>query len=220
MMSTIEMTYSRDQETTEEERIILDADTERWHRLGATAHLKDWLAFRPGLEIRRRLAMKMAHTNEPKGRSYNEAFGKLMRDDGLGEMLVNSSTSAQHILWLFEKPEREAILEDILKKMTEGQRVRLNTPLAARQRVEAAQKKANTEDAPKRVSQVTSLKTQIAELTAENKKLKASNDEGSLFDLRNDTVDDIADIIIRSVTPTRAKNLADAIKMKLKRPAG
>ncbi len=57
-------------ELTASERDVLAQDRERWSRLGAGAHLDDWLSFGPGLMIRRRLAMRIAHTNKPEGRGY------------------------------------------------------------------------------------------------------------------------------------------------------
>jgi hypothetical protein len=62
---------------TQNEREVLAADGERWKRMGAGAHLQDWLSFNNGLAIRRRLAMRLAHTNRPVGRGYNEMFSTL-----------------------------------------------------------------------------------------------------------------------------------------------
>jgi hypothetical protein len=47
--------------------------------MGSGAHLNEWLAFYDGLAIRRRLAMKLAHTQFPEGKRYAEQFSKLMR---------------------------------------------------------------------------------------------------------------------------------------------
>jgi hypothetical protein len=54
---------------TQAERDVLKADGVRWKRMGNAGHLYDWLAYHPGLSIRRRLAMKMAHTNRPEGKN-------------------------------------------------------------------------------------------------------------------------------------------------------
>jgi hypothetical protein len=56
-------------ELAESERQTLVADRERWKSLGTGRHLDDYLQFITGLMIRRRLAMRMAHTNRPIGSS-------------------------------------------------------------------------------------------------------------------------------------------------------
>ena len=61
-------------ELTPSEYEVLSRDKERWQRMGAGGHLDDWLAYRPGLMIRRRLAMRMAFTNKPEGKGYAQAF--------------------------------------------------------------------------------------------------------------------------------------------------
>ena len=44
--------------------------------MGAGGHLDDWLAYQPGLMIRRRLAMRLAFTNKPEGKGYVQAFAR------------------------------------------------------------------------------------------------------------------------------------------------
>jgi hypothetical protein len=56
-------------ELTQSERDVLKEDGKRWHRMGAVGHLDDWLAYYPGLAIRRRLAMRLAFTNKPEGKT-------------------------------------------------------------------------------------------------------------------------------------------------------
>ena len=58
------------QELTAGEIHILAEDRERWRKMGAGAYLDDWLAFGPGLMIRRRLAMRRAFVNRPEGKGY------------------------------------------------------------------------------------------------------------------------------------------------------
>jgi hypothetical protein len=58
----------------------------------------------------------------------------------------------------------------------------------------------------------------------ENDRLKRRSEEGSLFDLRNDTVEIIADTIVGNVSPGRAEKIArailKAIKTRSQKPAG
>jgi hypothetical protein len=120
---------------TVSERQVLDDDRDRWRRMGSGAHLDDWLAYGPGLLIRRRLAMRIAYVNRPEGKGYARAFAKLMEHDGLDTM---DKTSISAVLWLHDAPERLSVLREIRETMTVGQRARLNSPISARQRVEGA----------------------------------------------------------------------------------
>src|SRR5262249_48884876 len=146
------------------EREVLARDGERWRRMGAGGHLDDWLAYYPGLAIRRRLAMKLAYTNQPAGSNYKEYYAQLMAKDGMDA----GDKSFSHVLWLGDDPERTQILRDIRENLTPGQRSRLNSPIAARQRVEAVLKarESGTEDKVK-ASPVALLKEQKAALERE-----------------------------------------------------
>ena len=46
-------------------------------------------------------------------------------------------TSISAVLWLGDDPERMKVLRELREAMTPGQRSRLNSPITARQRVEA-----------------------------------------------------------------------------------
>ena len=114
--------------------------------------------------------------------------------------------------------------------MTPGERARLNSPITARQRVEKVLKAR--EGGPKRrkmrASPVTQWKDKVAALERENALLKskleaAEKRDGSLFDLQQDTVADIASTIVRRVTESKAHRIAKAIQDELKAkklPAG
>jgi hypothetical protein len=180
---------------TANEKEVLLADKERWQRLGSGAHLNEWLSFYDGLSIRRRLAMKMAHTNQPQGRAYNEIFGSLMRTDGL-----EVSTAFTAVLWLGDDPERMTILrEKILNKMDPGQRSRLNSPISARQRVEKILK-ARVESGAETAEGEAKVKgSSIAELRRENAKLKAPSARDGNINLTGDTIDSLIDTTLRLV---------------------
>jgi hypothetical protein len=79
---------------TQSEREVLKEDAARWKRMGAGSHLDEWLSYQPGLEIRRRLAMRIAFTNKPDGKAYATAFAALMRADGLHTMDKASITGS------------------------------------------------------------------------------------------------------------------------------
>jgi hypothetical protein len=211
---------------TQSEREVLKEDAARWKRMGAGSHLDDWLSYYPGLAIRRRLAMRLAFTNKPEGKGYAQAFAELMKADGLLDPAVKTSFTA--VLWLGDDPERLQILRELREAMTPGQRSRLNSPITARQRVEAIlqARRIGSEETVK-VSPVALLKHQIVDQAREIAELQhklAKREEGSLFDLKHDSADDIATAITGNITEHKAKAIAAAIAARLKqkqlRPAG
>jgi hypothetical protein len=212
---------------TPSELEVLKHDTERWKKMGAGAHLDDWLAYGPGEMIRRRLAMRIATVNRPEGRGYAEALKQLRRSDGLDH--VNPGDLGA-VLWLSDHPERVLALRDLRAAMSPGQRSRLNSPITAAQRVRKILK-AREEDteAQVKLSPVALLKEQLAERDREIAELKqqlAKHDDGSLFDLRKSTPDEIAAVItdVTNISTSKAKAIAKAIDERLKRkqqkPAG
>ena len=74
-----------------EDRKTLAEDRKRMERLGKGSQLDDWLAFGPGLLIRRRLAKNiagLAETDPAKGHRYSRAFKQQMEMDGLYDRRV------------------------------------------------------------------------------------------------------------------------------------
>ena len=154
-------------ELPEEDREVLAEDKERWHLMGAGQHLSDWLAYAPGLRIRRKLAMRVNFTNKPEGRGYTETYGQLLRLAGFDIKDKRLMTTLTAIAWLDEDLERMTIMREILDAMTSGERSRLNSPISARQRVEHVLKAraGDTEEKP-RNSPVAILKQKNLELTS------------------------------------------------------
>jgi hypothetical protein len=154
-----------------------------------------------------------------------QAFAELMKADGLLDPAVKTSFTA--VLWLGDDPERIQILRKLREAMTPGQRSRLNSPITTRQRVEAIlqARRHGTEETVK-ASPVALLKHQIVEQAREIAELQhklAKREEGSLFDLKHDSADDIASTIVGYLSAHKAKSLADGILARLKKsqkPAG
>ena len=213
-------------ELSSEQREVLRQDAERWRRMSSGSHLDDWLAYIPGLQIRRALAMRRAHTNTPIGKLYTDEFVALMRVDGLHTMDKRAVTA---VLWLGEKPERLQWLKKMRDAMTPGQRSRLNSPHSARCRVEqilnAKSSSAPTEDKAERRTPMAKLKIEIAEKDRKIAQLERA--DGSRFDVNLDRADDIVVSIVNTVSAHKAKQIADGIlawlkseKKKQQRPAG
>src|SRR5262249_445475 len=203
----------------------------RWARLGGGAHLDEWFEFYPGLEIRRRLAMRIAFTNRPEGKAYVQALNQLYTADGFDvtdKALMNAFTA---VLWLGDEhnAERMTILRELRAGMTPGEHSRLNSPKSARHRVEQELKARARGDAaaPERVSPLAMAKRRIAQLEHELAQAHAKlarKEDGSLFDLQNDTAADIVTTMVANITTHKAeaigKGLIECAKRKQQRPAG
>ena len=216
-------------ELTPSEREVLEADGKRWRNLGTGAHLDEWLAFGPGIAIRRRLAMRLAFTNRPEGKAYITAYNALLRDDGLDIKDAKLMSSLTAVQWLHDDPERITILREIRDTMTPGERSRLNSPISAKQRVLAVLKarEGGTEEKLK-TSPVAVLKKALVErdhriADLEERLAAAENRDGSLFDLKRDRTEDIISTVVANVTPHKAATIAKGILATLKAvktPAG
>jgi hypothetical protein len=76
-----------------QDRKTLAEDRKRMEKLGKGSQLDDWLAFGPGLLIRRRLAKNiagLAESDPAKGHRYSRAFKQQMEMDGLYDRTTKS----------------------------------------------------------------------------------------------------------------------------------
>jgi hypothetical protein len=211
-------------DTTTGEREMFERDRERIKHIGTGSHLNEWLEFGPGMLCRRTLAMRMAHTNSPQGKAYNMAMSQLMARDGLDE--PDLKTTFRAILWLYAEKGALDALRDIRAEMSLGERARFNSPITARQRVTkrlAAQyEPADPGELPEKVptgkqkleESVRQLEEELTTARAKIKQLEKL--DGGLFDLFNDTANDIAATIVRSISPTKAGDIARAIQKAIK----
>ena len=119
-----------------EDRKTLAEDRKRMERLGKGSQLDDWLAFGPGLLIRRRLAKNiagLAETDPAKGHRYSRGFKEQMEMDGLYDRTTKSDvmkSTFTAVLWFYDdeklEERRREILEEIRRNMTPGQRGRFS----------------------------------------------------------------------------------------------
>lgn len=211
------MTLDRIEQTelTASERDVLAQAGETSKRLGAGAHLDEWLSLTPAVRIIRHLAMKLNHVNRPEGRGYAESFGQLMQRHGLDKF---DKTTITALLWLDDDPERMRILREIRESMTPGERARLNSPISARQRVEKVlrARERGTEDKQKD-SPVTLLKLKVAELARDLDEARAKlarRDDGSLFDLKNDTANTIGVVFPDHISESKFDAIVKTAKQR------
>jgi hypothetical protein len=209
-------------ELTAGERDVLADDIKRWKRMSAGSHLDEWLAFGPGLMIRRRLAMRMAYANRPEGRGYNERFSVIMTRDGFYDGDPKTKTAWTAVIWLHDKPEHLELLREIRDAMKPAERARLNSPITARQHVEKVLKaRAGGSEEKIRYSPVAKYKQTIVEHERTIKELQsklatAQHRDGSLFDLKRDNAEDIGRVMADNVTEQKFRNIVEAATKRYK----
>jgi hypothetical protein len=222
-------------------RVRLERDAERAKHMVGGGHLQDWLDYEVSLWGIRSEAMRLATTNEPRGRGYNEAVGQLMRHYGL-DKLDGGCVSA--VLWLTDPKDkyqegerwltRKEILDGILKHLTPGQRSRLASPISARQRVQkkidtlAAAAEAGGADAldEKPLSKLKQVEQALAKALQDKYHLEEQlkrRDDGSLFDLKRDSADNIGRTMADNVSEGKFNSIVKAGRERYKakqKPAG
>jgi hypothetical protein len=203
---------------SESERAVLAEDRVRAIRLGTGIHLDDWLAFGPGLSIRRHLAMQLSHTNGAKGKRYSEEFAKLMKRDGLDTADKNTKKMMSHVLWLYDEPERLQTLSALREAMTPWERARLNSPITARQQVEKALRPPPNGAAPPRRANIreklAETEAKLAAAEARIAELTADLPPFAQFDLQRDKVADLADVAVRLMTRNKFDAFAKVAREK------
>jgi hypothetical protein len=201
------------------EKKILAADRRRRFVMGEAGSLDNWLAFGPGLQVRRRVAMARARTNKPRGTAYNRCLKELLEADGLDTMESQSRTA---ILWLHDAPERLETLREILDTMPAGNRMRLRTPISAKQKVEerlqighfapekVAKRAAKREEreAQKRADNDW-VRTKEKEIEGLRKQLNAA--KSGDYDFERTSGHQLAEQIIRKMGALRATDVRDAL---------
>jgi hypothetical protein len=127
------------------------------------------------------------------------------------------------VLWICDIPEHKQILQEILDALSPGQRSRLNTPIAARQRIKTVldAREHGTEEKVKQTP-LTLAKQQLAEQNRKiahlEEQLAAAQNDASLFDLRRDSADHIIRVMTdpSTISEHKARTIATGILAGLK----
>jgi hypothetical protein len=212
---------------------VLDRDKQRWKRLGASAHLRDWLDFYPGLRIRRQLAMKINFTNKPEGRGYVQDYGAMLALAGFDTKDRRLMTTLTAVLWIEDSPEHVQTMRDILDTLSPGERSRINSPISMRQRIEKVLYADKDGKKEKTASPIAILKNQLAEAGRKiahlEERLAAAEHVHEAFSLEKDSAEQIADVLIGNVGmkgfPRKklveiSNRLAEHLGTKVKKPKG
>jgi hypothetical protein len=234
-------------------RLRLERDAQRAKVMLGGAHLQDWLDYEVSFWGIRTEAQRITFSNQPRGRAYNEMVGQLMKHYGFDHLDGGSVTAVLWLTDPEPKyfdinrkqyVTRKEILDGILRALKPGPRSRLASPISARQRVAKALEKLAAEEAKakalaageevadadtgeKPLSKLKQVEQSLARVLQEKHQLEEKlkrKDDGSLFDLKHDSAEDIVEAMLANVSPPKAaaigKGLLDGLKRKQQKPAG
>ena len=173
----------------------------------------DWLKIGTFLNIGRNKAMLRAGTNEPIGARYIKAFSEWMAVyPWIGD--IDKATRI-HAMWAVDH------LDELLRlreNMGLTQRLTANHPTTMRRRWEKAQKELDKPKVEKKEPKSAALERELEAVAAERDKWKhKAEKDGSLFDLKQDTVKIIAATIASNMSIYRLRELHKALQAEIDR---
>lgn len=196
----------------------VEADRERlaeeaFGRIRKGNHWRDWTYLAQGFEVGRNKAMRETHTNQPIGRGYNEAFGRWMNARPWARGIDKATRN--HLLWI---ADHLVEIEAWRETLAANQRDKWNHPTTVKKAYEAAMKHKVAQEKGETVrSPMAEIKASLIQAQEEAHKWQRRAEEGgSLFDLRRDTAQDIARVLVKQLSPAKAEQIARAIRQELK----
>jgi hypothetical protein len=191
------------------ERLAEEAE----ERIRRGAHWADWTYVADGFAVGRAKAMRAAGTNQPYGKAYTRTFGEWLADRPWTRHIDTGTRSV--LLWVADhRSEVEAWRETL----AQNERAKLNHPTALKRRYDAAHKIARADpNTAKKETGREALVRENEDMWAKVKKLEhqVESGDGSLFDLRRDSIESIVDVIAGTIPVGRFQSLQRAMTNKL-----
>ena len=182
-------------------------------RLKGGQSWEDWRAIGVFLNIGRNKAMLRGGTNEPIGARYIKAFSEWMAQyDWIGDI---DKATRTHAMWCVDHADD---LIRLRENMGLTQRLACNHPTSMRRRWDKAQKELDKAPAEKKEPKSAALERELEAVAAERDKWRhKAEKDGSLFDLKQDTVKIIAATIASNMTIYRLRELHKALQAEIDR---
>ena len=191
------------------ERLAEEADA----RIKSGAHWTDWMYIADGIAVGQSKAMRDTGTNKPYGRAFTRAFGDWLKTRPWANRYDKGTRS--NLLWAVDHRSEIEAWRDML---AQNERDKMNHPTVLRRRFEAAHKVAAVNpDTPKKETGKEALVRENTDLWAKVKNLEHQIEagDGSLFDLRKDSIQSIVNVIAGSIPLGRFISLQRAMTEKL-----
>jgi hypothetical protein len=194
---------------------------EAWERIKQGNHWLDWRYIADRIYDGRQWAKSrvgLSPTDKPMGSRYAKAFGEWLDERRWAREL--DKTTRAHLAWYVENRTRVEAWRDTL---VANECARLNHPSVVKRRYEAAHRftppVVDNPNAARLGSKNQRLQRELekvsTQLEAANRRLAGG--DGSLFDLKRDSADDIARVIIEAVPLERARAIQSSLSEEIKR---
>jgi len=148
-----------------DELTFLKAAEKAWKGIKNDDTWAAWWKIGAALRIVRNGIMRQLRLNEPKGSSYNIAFGRYLNRHFPGLAVTKQ---ASYILWLRSDPEREELCQRLRDEMTPQQRTRIADPNSMYKRVNAFMREREGDRKPRKptppAQRIRELEAEVASL--------------------------------------------------------
>jgi hypothetical protein len=182
-------------------------------RIKSGAHWRDWMFVGDGIAVGQAKAMREANTNRPYGKAFTRAFGDWLSARSWAKRYDKGTRNT--LLWCVDhRSEIEAWRETL----AQSERDKMNHPTTVKRKFEATHKVADKDpSAAKKETKAEALATRNAELEAENAALKQQlkTSDGSLFNIRKDSPETIAKIIVDDMIVANSFTKAQRLRAAL-----
>jgi hypothetical protein len=207
------MTDIESQMTADHEARAESAAETAWERLKRGASWDDWKAISRRLSDGRTAAMAKAGCNQPVGKTYNKAFSDWL-DARKWAREIDKATRNQ-AMWC---AENEAAIEAWRETVGVSQRLMMNHPGTIKRNFERMMIDRDKEKKEPTETKAQKVERELEALAAERDKWKRQAEaDGSLFDLKKDSVKIIVATIAANMSPYRLAELHKELVIELAR---
>jgi hypothetical protein len=148
----------------------VEVGRQAWKRIKEDSTYNDWMAVGEALDIGRNECMRLVHTNDPRGRAYNEAFSQWLADNGFADIDKGTRSRFADIM------ENRPAIEAWRARMASNERQRTNHPNSIWRKWQA-DRKTPAGKGEKSSTTTDRLKNENAQLQEEIARMRANGGE-------------------------------------------
>jgi hypothetical protein len=148
----------------------IEIGRQAWKRIKEDSTYNDWMAVGEALDIGRTECMRLARSNEPRGRAYNEAFSQWLTDNGFAD--IDKGTRSRLAEIMANRPTIEAWRATLAA----NERQRINHPSSIWRKWQASRTTPASADKP-RIATTDRLQLENIRLQEEIHRMRANGDE-------------------------------------------
>jgi hypothetical protein len=188
--------------------LIFDQARQAWGRV-KTGNFNDWMTLGEGLALARTEAFRVTGTNDVNSKHYRNALPAILDREGLGK--IDAPLRSEILTLIDNRPAVEAwraTLADNQRMMWNHPHTVLKYWRKATIVAETAKADPGAEKEPTWKEKAAALENQLA---AVKEQLRKAQQDGSLFNLREDKLEEIVDTIAATVSGHRLKQLAQQL---------